>query len=204
MKAEIKNIVFDLGGVLIDWNPRHLYNAIFHKEEDLDFFLGNICTMEWNLEQDAGRPLHIGTEILVNQYPHFEKEIRLFYKKWHKMLGGPITENVRLLRPLKQSYRLFALTNWSAETFPYAWEKYTFLQDFEGILMSGEEKLVKPDPRIYQLFLEKFNVQASSCLFIDDNPENIKAAKKEGFETIHFTDEINLADELTKKGILPG
>ena len=137
--ASIDTVVFDLGGVLIDWNPEYLYREIFPDESERRWFLSNITTLDWNEEQDAGRTLQEGTEYLVRKFPEHEKNIRVFYDRWKEMLGGPIHETVEIFRHLKEvsKVRLYALTNWSAETFPVALELYEFLHWFDGRLVSG-------------------------------------------------------------------
>ncbi|AKH93676.1 HAD family hydrolase [Elizabethkingia anophelis] len=194
----IKNIIFDFGGVLMDWNPKYLYQNVFNSEEEMDFFLDNIATLKWNAEQDRGRSFQEATEILQNQYPEFSKEIALYYSQWPVMLKGTIEENVSILRNLHGRYQLYGLTNWSAESFPYAYKNYDFFSLFNGIVVSGEEKLIKPDERIYELLLNRYNLNASECLFIDDNYENIRTAQAMDFNTIHLTPHTNLKEELQK------
>ncbi|HCD9234050.1 TPA: HAD family hydrolase [Elizabethkingia anophelis] len=194
----IKNIIFDFGGVLMDWNPKYLYQNVFNSEEEMNFFLDNIATLKWNAEQDRGRSFQEATEILQNQYPEFSKEIALYYSHWPVMLKGTIEENVSILRNLHGRYQLYGLTNWSAESFPYAYKNYDFFSLFNGIVVSGEEKLIKPDERIYELLLNRYNLNASECLFIDDNYENIRTAQAMDFNTIHLTPHTNLKEELQK------
>ena len=197
----IRNIVFDFGGVLVDWNPEYLFKDVFTDRSELDHFLENICTPDWNEKQDAGRPLSEAIRTLQVKHPKYRDEIRLYYEEWTTMLGGPIEQNVALLRPLKTSYRLFGLTNWSAETFPIASDLYPFFGEFEGIVISGVERLAKPDERIYLLLLERYQLTASECLFIDDNERNILVAKTLGFHTIHLGNCVCLEEELTRLGI---
>ena len=149
--SKIDTIIFDLGGVLIDWNPDYVYRTIFDKEEDMRWFYKNICTSDWNEEQDAGRSIKEGTELLVKQFPDHEANIRAFYERWEEMLGGPLHETVEILRHLKfnTNLRLYALTNWSAETFPKALERFDFFKWFDGILVSGAEKTRKPFADFY-------------------------------------------------------
>jgi len=201
--STIKNIIFDFGGVLMDWNPRYFYKDYFNDDEKMEFFLRNIATDEWNAEQDRGRSLAEGTEILIAKFPEWETEIRAYYDNWTTMLRSDIPENVAVLRQLKHSdYELFGLTNWSAETFPYALTNYDFFEIFNGkIVVSGEEKLIKPDTKIWQVLLEKYSIQSNESLFIDDNPKNIEVAKNLGFVTIHITEETNLAEELRNLGV---
>ncbi|AMR39894.1 HAD family phosphatase [Elizabethkingia anophelis] len=194
----IKNIIFDFGGVLMDWNPKYLYQNVFNSEEEMNFFLDNIATLKWNAEQDRGRSFQEATEILQNQYPEFSKEIALYYSQWPVMLKGTIEENVSILRNLHGRYQLYGLTNWSAESFPYAYKNYDFFSLFNGIVVSGEEKLIKPDERIYELLLNRYNLNASECLFIDDNYENIRTAQAMDFNTIHLPPHTNLKEELQK------
>jgi 2-haloacid dehalogenase len=197
----IRNIIFDFGGVLVDWNPEYLFKDVFRDRSELDHFLKNICTPDWNEKQDAGRPLSEAILTLQEQHPKYRNEIRLFYDEWTTMLGGPIGQNVALLKPLKTNYRLFGLTNWSAETFPIAYDLYPFFGEFEGIVISGIEKLAKPDERIYLVLLERYGLAAAECLFIDDNARNIRAATALGFHTLHLKNDVKLGDELRLLGI---
>jgi len=204
MSTKITTIIFDLGGVLIDWNPRYVYRTIFDSEEKIDWFFENICTNEWNEHQDAGRSLQEATDKLVAKHPEYEKEIRAYYDRWEEMLGGPINETVEILRSLKQEnkYKLYALTNWSAETFPVALQRYNFLQWFDGIVMSGEEKTRKPFPEIYQRLLDRFNVHPSEVIFIDDSLRNVEGATAVGIDGIHFQSSRQLLNELKRQGIM--
>ena len=156
----LKNIVFDFGGVLIDWNPLYLYRNIFDTEEEVNHFLENVCRYDWNILQDAGRPLAEATRVLQDQHPAYREEIAIYYGRWDEMLGGTIEENVKLIRPLKEKYGIYGLTNWSAETIPIAMDRYDFFNDLDGIVVSGAEKIIKPDPRIYQILLERYGIQA--------------------------------------------
>lgn len=200
---KIKNIIFDFGGVLMDWNPRYFFKTYFNDDEKMEYFLENIAQDEWNIEQDRGRSLSEGTEIQVKKFPDWEKEIRAYYDNWTVMLKSDIPQNVEVLRKLKNTdYQLFGLTNWSAETFPYALENYDFFQLFNGkIVVSGTEKLIKPDPQIWHILLERYNIHAEESVFIDDNPQNIEMAKSLGFKTIHVLPNTNLTQELSSLGI---
>lgn len=199
----IKTVIFDLGGVLIDWNPRNLYRKIFDDEAKMEYFLANITTMHWNEEQDGGRKLTVATEALVKEYPEFEKEIRAYYGRWTEMLNGSIQGTVEILNDIygSKNYRLYALTNWSGELFHHALERFDFLQYFEGILVSGDENIKKPDLRIYNLILERYAIEAETAVFIDDNKRNIEAAKEVNLKTIHFQSPEQLKADLKKLGI---
>ena len=201
--SQIKNIIFDFGGVVMDWNPRYFFRDYFNDDEKMEFFLKNIAEDEWNAEQDRGRSLAEGTEILVGKHSEWEKEIRAYYDNWTTMLRSDIPENVAVLRKLQNTnYELFGLTNWSYETFPYALENYDFFEIFKGkIVVSGTEKLIKPDPKIWEVLLERYNIKANESVFIDDNAKNIETAKHLGFVTIHITEETNLAEELRNLGV---
>lgn len=201
---KIDTIIFDLGGVLIDWNPAYVYREVFNGDQQkVDWFLNNICTHEWNIEQDAGRSIQEATDLLVNQYPAYEEWIRIFYDRWEDMLGGEIKETVTLLNKLKRNndHRLYALTNWSAETFPVALQRYDFLQHFEGILVSGEEKTIKPFPKIYEIILDRYQINPPNSVFIDDNVENVKAANNLGINGIRYRNTAQLKEDLSSLGV---
>ncbi len=191
-----KNIIFDFGGVLIDWNPRYVYGEYFDSEQEMEYFLGNICTNEWNLEQDRGRLMSDGTKILQNQYPEYQDLISVFYDRWEEMLKSDIPENVELLYSLKGKYELYGLTNWSAETISVAHRKYPFLAEFKGIVVSGEEKLVKPDRRIFELILNRYDLNPHETVFIDDNILNIEVAKHLGLTSVHCDSPEGLKEKL--------
>jgi len=200
----INTIIFDLGGVLIDWSPKYVYREVFDgDEEKVDWFLNEICTMEWNMAHDAGRLLKDGTELLIKQHPQFEAWIRIYYDRWSDMLGGPIRNTVNLLNTLKKNsnYKLYALTNWSAELFPIALERYDFLQHFEGIVVSGTEKTRKPFAEIYEITLNRYAITPKNAVFIDDNLDNVKAAEKLGIKGVHFKSPSQLRTALIDLGV---
>jgi 2-haloacid dehalogenase len=201
---QYKTIIFDLGAVLIDWNPRYLFNKIFKTESETEHFLQHICTPDWNEEQDAGRTLVEATELLVQEHPGYEAQIRAYYGRWKEMLGGIIPESVEILQQLKESrrYKLYALTNWSSETFPIALVSYPFLQWFDGIVVSGHERMRKPHAPFYNLLLNRYDVDPANALFIDDNLRNVTAAEACGIESIHFTSPAQLKQALAGKAIL--
>lgn len=199
---KITTIIFDFGGVLLDWNPRYFYRWEFEDDAAMEAFLAHIGWEEWNLQQDKGRPLAEATKLLQSQFPYYHAKIQQFYDQWDKMLKGEIPENVALLPKLKQKYKLYGLTNWSAETFPIALERFSFFKLFDGIVVSGEEKLIKPDERIFRVILERYHLDPESTLFIDDNRNNIATAKGMGFSTIHVTEQTDLRQELHAMGLL--
>lgn len=199
----ITTIIFDLGGVLIDWNPEYLYRKVFKDESELKHFLEKVCTPEWNEEQDAGRTLAEATDFLLKEYPEHEENIRLYYNRWQEMLAGAIEGTVEIFEKLKKTkrFKIYALTNWSAETFPIALEKYQFLSWFDGVVVSGTEKKRKPFPEFYQILLDRYQVKAEETIFIDDNLRNVDAAKQVGLDAIHFRTPEQLNEELLNRGI---
>lgn len=200
----INNIIFDLGAVLIDWNPRYLYRKLLKSEEEVTWFLENICTSEWNDKQDAGRSFEEATAELVSRFPEWELPIRAWYDRWEETINGQIEESVDILAQLKSSsqYRLFALTNWSESTFPWALQNFSFLSWFEGIVVSGVEKTRKPYPEIYQILFNRYKVDPRNTLFIDDNVKNIEGGKVVGLHTLHFTSPAQLRADLSAMKLL--
>jgi len=199
----IDTIIFDLGNVLIRWDPGVVYKEYFKTEDELKYFFEHVCTLEWNEEQDKGRPIETATELLVKEHPSHEEAIRMYYGRWKEMILGPVDGTPEILNSLhqKQNQRLLALTNWSAELFPYALENFDFLGFFEGILVSGEEKMKKPDLEIYRRFEEKFPIDRTKSVFIDDSAKNIAGAKEAGWNVIHFKNASQLETELNNLGI---
>ena len=201
---QIETVIFDLGGVLIDWEPHRLFRKIFSDEKEMEYFLQNICTPDWNVQQDKGRPLADATQILLDQYPKYTSEIQAFYGRWEEMLGGAIQPTVDILEELvnAKTHRIYALTNWSAETFPVALRDYSFLQLFEGILVSGDEKMIKPERAIYDLICTRYEINPATAVFIDDSLKNIKGCEDYGMKGIHFQSGEQLRKELEELGVL--
>ena len=197
-------VIFDLGGVLIDWNPKYLYRKIFKTEEEVNWFLNNICTSEWNDQQDGGRSFEEATAELISKHPEWEEPITAWYGRWQETIRGEISDTVGILREIKEAkrYRLYALTNWSAETFPWAYENFEFLRWFEGIVVSGQENTRKPFPDFYQILFNRYRVDPAKAIFIDDNEKNVVGATAVGLKTIHFKDAQQTRAELKKLGIL--
>ena len=183
----IKNIVFDFGGVLVDWNPHHLYDKYFGSSKKADWFLKNICLYSWNLQMDGGKPFAEGVAELQAQYPEWTEAIGIYHTRWIEMMGGQFDDTVDVLHRLKAAgYRVFGLSNWSMETFPLVRDKYPVFQELEGMVVSGEEHLIKPDAAIYKCLLERYGLQAEESLFIDDNADNVAGAKAVGMEAVRF------------------
>jgi 2-haloacid dehalogenase len=197
-------VIFDLGAVLIDWNPDYLYKKLFFSDAERKWFYQHVCTSNWNEEQDAGRPLDLATEMLVAKHPAQEEMIRAYYSRWEEMLNGPIDGTVEILKELKakDQHQLIALTNWSAETFPIALKKYDFLHWFHGRVVSGEEKTRKPFSDIYKILLNRYKINPQEAVFVDDNIRNLIPAEELGIKTIHFTTSISFRKELVYLGIL--
>lgn len=202
--SSINTVIFDLGGVLIDWNPRYLYRKIFKTEEEINWFLENVCTPEWNDQQDAGRSFEEATEELVTKFPEHELAIRAWYGRWNETINGRIHETVALLKEIKESkkYKLYALTNWSAETFPWALDNFEFLHWFEGIVVSGVEKSRKPFPEFYKILFDRYQINPAQAIFIDDNIKNVEGALKVGLPTIHFQSAEQTKKELAKAKVI--
>src|SRR3989338_5258065 len=199
---QIETVIFDLGGVLVDWDPFNLYAKLLSRAEAADF-LANVCTREWNDEQDRGRPIAEAERILCELHPGKAELIRAYYSRWEEMLGGPIHGTVEILEGLHaRDVRLLALSNWSHETFPIPQPKFPFLRLWGGKVVSGFEKLKKPDPRIYQLLLRRYSVEPKRAVFIDDVAANVRAAADLGFETIEFKGPEALAESLSAYEIM--
>lgn len=201
----INTIIFDLGGVLIDWNPRYVFDDNYFETEDKrQYFFNTVCTSDWNEEQDAGRSIVEATQLLVKQFPDWEKPIRDYYGRWTDMLNGPIHETVELFRELKEkeNYKMYALTNWQEGLFDIALVRYNFLHWFDGRVVSGEEKTRKPFPDFYQILLNRYEVDPGKAIFIDDNLRNVKAAEGLGITSIHFQSTQQLRQKLEEYKIV--
>jgi len=201
---KVDTILFDLGGVLIDWNPRYLYRKLFESEDEMEYFLKEVADMEWNEQQDAGRPFEEAIQLLTEQHPKYTNEIESYFFRWKEMLNGPIEGTLEIFRQLKRKKELpiYALTNWSAQTFPIARELYPFLGWFDGILVSGEEKMKKPAHRIYHLTTERFQINPATTLFIDDSLRNVNAAIECGYQAVQFESPEKLSVLLSELEIL--
>ena len=187
MTTDIKAIVFDYGNVLLEWNPRHLYRRFFNDEETMERFLHEINFMEWNAQQDKGRPFSEGVAALSKEFPQHTQLIQAYHDHWKDSIGEAYWGTVEIMKKLKQAgYPLYGLSNWSSETFPLIREKYDFFDLFNDMIISGEVGHVKPHPEIFHILLEKIGRPAQECLFIDDSLANVQQAQKIGFVTIQF------------------
>ena len=199
----VKAVVFDLGGVLIDWDPRYLYRKLLDDEATVEEFLATVCTPEWNAEQDRGRPFAEGVAELVERHPVHAAAITAYHERWPEMLGGAVGGTVEVLAELRTAgVPVYALTNWSAETFGIARERFEFLEWFDGVLVSGEERMIKPDPAIFRLLLDRFGLDPGATFYIDDSPANVAAADRIGFDAVRFTSPAQLRRDLEARGLL--
>jgi len=201
----LDTVVFDIGGVLVDWDPRHLYRSMFDGDHaEMERFLDEVCTNEWNHAMDAGRPFAEASAELIGRYPQYEGQILAWQGRWTEMLSGSIEGTVEVLRELAEAgVRLLALTNWSAETFPEARRRFEFLARFEAIVVSGEHGLAKPDPALFQVLIDQHIGDAGSAVFVDDRADNVAAARRLGFTGLVFTDPPGLRADLERLGLLP-
>lgn len=200
----INTVIFDLGNVLVDWSPMHVFRDYFESEEKRNYFFEHICTSDWNEKQDEGRSIVEATLELIEKHPDWEQPIRDFYGRWTEMLKGPIHGTVEIFRELRESgkYKIYALTNWQAGLFDIALVRYNFLHWFDGRVVSGEEKTRKPFPEFYQRLLDRYQVNPSEALFIDDSLRNVKAAEELGIMSIHFHSPEQLREYLKKLNVL--
>jgi 2-haloacid dehalogenase len=203
-RVAVSSVVFDLGGVLIDWNPRHLYRSLFDGDEAaMETFLATVCTPEWNLEQDIGRPWAEAVATLVAEHPEQRDLITAYWERWPETMGEAIGPTVEVLAELRAAgVPLYALSNWSAETFPAGRSRFPFLDWFDGIVISGEVRAAKPDRRMYEALLERHDLDPGSVLFIDDVAVNVAGAEALGIRSIQFTDAAALRGELVSLGLL--
>ncbi|WP_438268224.1 HAD family hydrolase [Microvirga flocculans] len=193
-------VVFDVGNVLLRWDPRNLYRHIFDDEAQMEWFLANVCTHDWNVEQDRGRDWDEAVALLVKDHPTHQSAIRAFHERWTETVSGVFEQNVALLHRLRDAkVPNYCITNFSGPKFVLAQQRFPFLAGFDGVIVSGDERLLKPDPAIYHLLLDRYGLEAGDCVFIDDSPANIEAARDVGMHTIHYPHEqVDLGDELRR------
>lgn len=204
MSQTIKAIIFDFGNVLLEWNPRHIYRRYFPDDEAaMEQFLHEVDFMNWNAQQDKGRPFTEGVAVLSRQFPHYSDLIQAYHDHWRESIGDPVHGTVDLLIELKKAgYPVYGLSNWSAETFPLVREKYEFFGLLDDIILSGEVRSIKPEPRIFEVALQRIGRSAQECLFIDDAPANVEQAQKMGFVTVQFRSPEQLEVALHRMGLL--
>lgn len=203
MTQEIDTVVFDVGNVLIRWDPNILFDKIMPSADEKRWFLDNVCTNEWNAEQDRGRSWEAGINELLAKFPEQEENIRAYSERWHEMVPGPIDGSVPLLRELKDKrIPLYSITNFSDEKFAEAQQRFPFLKDsFRDIVVSAHEKILKPSPRIYEILIERNNLEPSQTVFIDDSPANVEGAERIGMHALHFKDAATLRRDLRDHGL---
>lgn len=197
-------VVFDLGGVLIDWNPRHLYRRVFAGDTAaMEDFLANVCTPAWNHQQDLGRTWADAVAECSARFPQHAALIRLYAERWDEMVTGAIEPTVDILKALKAAgWPLYAITNFSAETYPRMVERFSFLQLFDGIVVSGYERVGKPDRAIYRILFERYRLEPGHCLFIDDAALNVEGSEAVGMPAIHYHSPQQLAADLAARGVV--
>lgn len=201
MPAISPTIVFDVGNVLLRWDPRLLYRDLIPDDGQRDWFMQNVCTAAWNVEQDRGRSWEDAVALLVSQHPEWETEIRAYDERWHETVPGAIDENVAILAELKaQGEKVYAITNFSREKWAESLIRFPFLQSFDGAVVSAHERLIKPDPAIYHVLLDRYELAAEDCIFVDDSLRNVEAARSVGMRAVHFAEPTDLRAELRGLG----
>ncbi|MBR1778676.1 MAG: HAD family phosphatase [Alphaproteobacteria bacterium] len=198
----VEAVVFDFGGVLIDWNPRYLYRKIFQDEQEMEYFLTHICSLSWNAMLDKGKPFHQGIEELLPLYPQYANAIKQYDIRWEEMCGEEIRGSVALLHQLKKKYPLYGLTNWSEEKYALTYPKHDFFKLFDGIVVSGVEKEIKPEPRLFEILIDRYHLTPEKTVFTDDSWANIQTAEKLGFQAVLFETPEKLEQALRAKGVL--
>lgn len=195
-------VVFDVGNVLIRWDPRLLYQDLIPEPERLDWFMQNVCTAAWNIEQDRGRSWEEAVALLVAEHPEWEREIRAYDERWHETVPGKIDDSVAVLEELKaRGDKVYAITNFSREKWAESLIRFPFLQSFDGVIVSAHERLIKPDRAIFQVLLDRYGLAAGDCIFVDDSAKNIAAAQDIGMQTVHFVEPIDLRAALRERGL---
>ncbi|HEX2552462.1 MAG TPA: HAD family phosphatase [Microvirga sp.] len=195
-------VVFDIGNVLLRWNPRNLYRKVFADEDQMEWFLREVCTNEWNVEQDRGRSWDEAVALLVARHPEWEAQIRAFHERWHETVEGVFEDNVAVLeRLVRAGIPTYAITNFSSDKFREAQEIHPFLKSFRGVVVSGDERLIKPDRAIFDLFFRRYGLAPAECVFIDDSLHNIETARSLGMHAIHYSEPLDVAAALREHGI---
>ena len=201
--GSIDAVVFDVGGVLLDWNPRYLYRKLFDDDREMERFLAEICTLEWHSQHDLGVPAAASTAQLAREHPEHADKIQAWATRTEEMIGGEIPEVVELLAALRRAgVPCYGLTNMEAETYPLRVERYEFLSWFDGTVVSAHEGISKPDPEIFRRLLARFGLSAERTVLIDDSAANVEAARRLGMQTVHFTSPADLHRWLVGAGLL--
>ncbi len=201
--SSIGQIVFDFGGVLLDWNPRYLYRKIIKDRNQMESFLTEVCGPQWNEQLDSGKSFDVAVRELIQKYPAYKDLIEAYHHRWDEMLMGEIEGTVQILGELDQAhYPLYAITNWSSEKFHRNKDRFDFLKLFRGIIISGEEKIAKPNPKIFRLLCERYSLHAHESVFIDDVPHNVAAAISLGMIGLVFESHQKLRQDLQTLNIL--
>lgn len=201
MPSHQPTIVFDVGNVLIRWDPRLLYRDLIPDDEKRDWFMANVCTAAWNIEQDRGRSWEEAVALLVAAHPEWEREIRAYDQRWHETAPYVLDESVAILAELKaKGEKVYAITNFSREKWAECLIRFPFLQSFDGVVVSAHERLIKPDPAIYRVLLERYELVAGDCIFVDDSEKNVDAARAVGMQAVHFVEPIDLRAALRGLG----
>jgi 2-haloacid dehalogenase len=201
MVRQPQTLVFDIGNVLIEWDPRFLYRKIFADKETMEWFLSHVCTHAWNLEQDRGRSMADAVAERIALFPGHEAAIRAFDERWTETVSGPIDGSVAILERLRLlGVPDYAITNFSHEKFDVAKARFPFLNAFRGTIVSGVERLLKPEPAIYRLLLDRYGLTAADCVFIDDSPANVEGARAIGMHALHFKGPEALEADLRRLG----
>jgi 2-haloacid dehalogenase len=194
-------IVFDVGNVLLRWDPHLLYRDLIPDDEKRDWFTRNVCTAAWNIEQDRGRSWEEAVAILVAAHLEWEREIRASHERWHDTVPGVVEDSVAVLAELKaKGEKVYAITNFSREKWAECLIRFPFLQSFDGAVVSAHERLIKPDPAIFHVLLERYGLKAEDCIFVDDSAKNIETARSVGMQAVHFVEPIDLRAELRALG----
>lgn len=202
MPSTNPTVVFDVGNVLIRWDPRHLYRQLIPDAERMDWFMQNVCTAAWNIEQDRGRAWADAVAELVALHPEWEREIRAFDERWHETVPGEIEGSVAVLAELKaKGEKVYGITNFSREKWAESVIRFPFLGSFDGVVVSAHERLVKPDPAIYRLLLARYGLEAGDCIFVDDSAKNVEGARSVGMQALHFVEPIDLRAQLRGLGV---
>ncbi len=202
MPATTPTVVFDVGNVLIRWDPLLVYREMIPDDEKRAWFMRNVCTAAWNIEQDRGRSWEEAVALLVASHPEWESQIRAYDERWHEAVPGTIEDSVAVLEELKaRGEKVYAITNFSREKWAECLIRFPFLQSFDGVVVSAHERVIKPDPAIYQILFQRYRLVAGDCIFIDDSAKNIETARAVGMKGVHFVEPIDLRLELRKLGV---